>query len=93
MGSNGRHLFVAFYFVFLVYTVDDELSALSEHSSDEQGLPPPIPTHPSVIMADGGGEVEGDDDSLTLTPSEAEDGNPVTSTMAPSPNMVAYLIR
>lgn len=77
----------------MAYTVDDELSALSEHSSDEQGLPPPIPTHPSVIMADGGGEVEGDDDSLTLTPSEAEDGNPVTSTMAPSPNMVAYLIR
>ena len=60
MGSNEQT------FIFLVYTVDDELSALSEHSSDEQGLPPPIPTHPSVIMVEGGGEVEGDDDSLTL---------------------------
>lgn len=79
--------------ILFVYTVDDELSALSEHSSDEQGFPPQIPTHSSVIMVEGRGQVEEDDDSLILTPSEAEDGNPITSTTAPSPNMVKYLIR
>ena len=64
------------FIILFVYTVDDELSALSEHSSDEQGLPPQIPTHSSVIMVEGGGQVDEDDDSLILTPSEAENGKP-----------------
>ena len=54
--------------------MDDDLSALSEHSSDEQGPPPPIPTQPNVIMVERGEEGGAE----SLTPSETEYGNPVT---------------
>ena len=69
----------------LVHTVDDDLSALSEHSSDEQGLPPPIPTQPNVIMVEGR-EAEGGE---SLAPSEAEYGNPVTPATPPTVNRVS----